>query len=94
MSFEAGRLWPAWTWIANKTYDASLQRMEMAREFSEIWTTGDPSPADRILAEDVSSSDVIYNSSGTQGRENWKQMIHGVFKVPALPNISLHPHAT
>ena len=63
--------------------------MEMAREFSEIWTTGDPSPADRILAEDVSSSDVIYNSSGTQGRENWKQMIQGVFKVPALPTIYL-----
>ena len=55
--------------------------MEMAREFSEIWTTGDPSPADRILAEDVQSSDVIYNTSGTQGRESWKQMIHGVFKV-------------
>ena len=53
----------------------------MAREFSEIWSTGDPSPADRILAEDVKSSDVIFASSGTQGREDWKQMIHGVFKV-------------
>ena len=61
----------------------ALQRMEMARTFSEIWTTGDPSPADQILAEDVRSNDVIYNTSGTQGRENWKQMIHGVFKVSA-----------
>lgn len=55
--------------------------MSMAREFSEIWSTGDPSPADKILAEDVKSSDVIFASSGTQGREAWKQMINGVFKV-------------
>ncbi|KAK9853357.1 hypothetical protein WJX84_004030, partial [Apatococcus fuscideae] len=55
-------------------------RMAMAREFSEIWTTGDPSPADRILAEDMTSQDVIFSSSGTKGRDAWKKMISGVFE--------------
>lgn len=67
---------------SDKSADPELlkKRMSMAREFSEIWSTGDPSPADKILAEDVKSSDVIFASSGTQGREAWKQMINGVFK--------------
>ena len=55
--------------------------MEMAREFSEIWTTGDPvlqtASWQKLCSLLMSST----TPSGTQGRESWKQMIHGVFKV-------------
>ena len=46
----------------------------------QIWSTGDPSSADDIMAEDVRFLDLLFEEE-TKGREEFKKMINSVFKV-------------
>ncbi len=46
----------------------------------QIWATGDPSSADAIMSEDVRNVDLLFEHE-TNGREEFKSMIHSVFKV-------------
>ena len=46
----------------------------------QIWATGDPSTADAIMSEKVRNVDLLFEQE-TNGREEFKSMIHNVFKV-------------
>ena len=46
----------------------------------QIWATGDPSTADAIMSETVRNVDLLFEQE-TNGREEFKSMIHNVFKV-------------
>ncbi|KAK9823774.1 hypothetical protein WJX72_005413 [[Myrmecia] bisecta] len=50
-----------------------------AHAFSDIWSTGDPSAADSIMAADVRDLDVLYVSE-LKGPKAFQDMITGVFK--------------
>lgn len=46
----------------------------------QIWSTGDPSAADSIMADDVRFVDLLFEQE-TNSREEFKKMINSVFKV-------------
>ena len=46
----------------------------------QIWSSGNPSSADTIMAEDVRTVDLLF-AQDTNGREEFKKMIHTVFEV-------------
>ena len=49
----------------------------------QIWSTGDPSAADEVMSEDVRFVDLLFEQE-TNGREEFKKMIHSVFKVSCM----------
>ena len=49
----------------------------------QIWATGDPATADAIMSEKVRTVDLLFESE-TNGRQEFKDMIHKVFKVSFL----------
>lgn len=55
----------------------------------QIWSTGDPSAADSIMADDVRFVDLLFEQE-TNGREEFKKMIGSVFKVQPSQHISCH----
>ena len=55
----------------------------------QIWSTGDPSAADTIMADDVRFVDLLFEQE-TNGREEFKKMIGSVFKVQHVLRISCH----
>ena len=55
----------------------------------QIWSTGDPSAADSIMADDVRFVDLLFEQE-TTGREEFKKMIGSVFKVQPSQHISCH----
>ena len=50
----------------------------------QIWATGDPAGADAFMSENVRCVDLLFVQE-TKGREEFKKMIHNVFKVSLLP---------
>lgn len=49
----------------------------------QIWATGDPTSANAIMSENVRCVDLLFVQE-TKGREEFKKMIHNVFKVSPL----------
>ncbi|KAL3156970.1 hypothetical protein ABBQ38_001228 [Trebouxia sp. C0009 RCD-2024] len=59
--------------------ERSQKQDQAASAYAQIWSTGDPSAADAVMAEDVRFVDLLFEQE-TNGREEFKKMIHSVFK--------------
>lgn len=54
-----------------------------AKSFNDIWSTGDASIADKVLAKDVKDVNMMFGGQ-KEGADTFKSMITGVFKVSWL----------
>lgn len=59
--------------------DRSNKQDRAAQAYAKIWATGDPSAADEYMSESVRDVDLLFEQE-TSGREEFKKMIHAVFK--------------
>ncbi|DBA98743.1 TPA: hypothetical protein ACH3X1_014516 [Trebouxia sp. C0004] len=75
---ECSHLQRQWRYAPSE--ERSQKKDRAAHAYAEISSTGDPSAADAAMAEDLRFVDLLYEQE-TNSREEFKKMVHSVFKV-------------